>query len=164
MENGKSQSGFTLVELLMYMGLLSLLLVALTTIFVAIIDTQLNAQTTSYVAQDGRYIYSRLIADIHKASSVQAPLNLGDTTNALQMTVSSSSATYSLTDGNLVMTDSSGSHIMNSFGTTVSGLTFTRIGNVNGKHTFRINFTVSGNREADSSPEVKDFQTTAGLR
>jgi type II secretory pathway pseudopilin PulG len=157
-------SGFTLVELLMYMGLLSILLVALTTIFVAIIDTQLNAQATSYVAQDGRYIYSRLIADIHKASSVQSPQNLGDTTNSLQMTISSASASYSLADGNLILTDTTGSHVMNSFGTTISDLSFTRIGNVNGKHTFRINFTVSGNRVADSSPEVKDFQTTAGLR
>lgn len=165
MDNGK-YSGFTLVELLVYMGLLSILLVALTTIFTAIIDTQLNAQTTSYVSQDGRYIYSRFIHDVNNASSVQTPSSLGSTSASLVFTKDGSSVTYALSGGDLVMTDNTGSYNMNSFGTAISDFSVMRVGNTgvnNPKDTFQISFTVSGNRP-DSSPEVKEFQTTAGLR
>lgn len=164
--NLKFQAGFTLIELLVYMGLLSILLVALTTIFTAIIDTQLNAQTTSYVSQDGRYIYSRFIYDINNASSVQTPTGLGSTSASLVLTKDGVQVTYALSGNNLVMTDNTGSYTMNSFGTTISNLSFKRVGNTgvsNPKDTFQISFTVSGNRP-DSSPEVKEFQTTAGLR
>ncbi len=159
--------GFTLVELLVYMGLLSILLVALTTIFTTVIDTQLNAQTTSYVSQDGRYIYSRFIYDINNASSVLSPAALGSTSASLVLTKDGSQVTYALSGNDLVMTNNTGSYTMNSFGTKISKLSFKRVGNAgitNPKDTFQISFTVSGNRQADSSPEVKDFQTTAGLR
>jgi type II secretory pathway pseudopilin PulG len=160
------RAGFTLVELLVYMGLLSIVLVAMTTIFTTIIDTQLNAQTTSYVSQDGRYIYSRFIHDINNATSVQAPAGLGSTSASLVLTKDGTQVTYALSGNNLVMTDNTGSYTMNSFGTTISHVSFKRVGNtgiINPKDTFQISFTVSGNRP-DSSPEVKDFQTTAGLR
>lgn len=156
--------GFTLVELLLYMGLLTIILGVMTSIFTAIIDMQVGAQSTSNATQDGRYIYSRLIYDINTADSVQSPLLLGSTSAVLTLTKSGTQYSYLLTSGNLVQDDGTNANALNSFGTYVSDLSFERIGNISGKHTFRIIFTVTSRAEIDGTPESKIFQTTAGLR
>lgn len=160
----KIVKGFTLVELLLYMGLLSIILVVLTNIFTAIIDMQIGSQAMSNVAQDGRYVYSRLIYDINTADSVQEPLALGSTSAILTLTKSGTQYSYLLSSGNLVMSDSTAAATLNGYGTTISDLSFQRIGNVNGKHTFRINFKITAISDLDGTPETKIFQTTAGLR
>lgn len=162
--NHNNKSGFTLVELIVYMGILSMLLVVFTDIFTSILDTQLSSQRTSSVAQDGRYIYSRLIYDINRAQGVILPANLGDVSVSLQATISGTLYTYALAGGNLTVTDNTGTYALNSYDTTISGLQFTRLGNASGKHTFRINFNVTGRIPMHGTTEVKAFQTTAGLR
>jgi len=159
-----TSSGFTLVELLLYMGLLSIILVVFTNIFTAIIDMQLGAQSTSNVSQDGRYTYSRLIYDINTADTVLEPASLGSTSAILRLTKNSQEYSYSLVSDNLVMTDATSAAALNGFNTKLSNLSFQRIGNVNGKHTFRINFTITSRSQLDGTPETKIFQTTAGLR
>ena len=160
----KKQKGFTLIELLVYLGLFSLLIVVITDILVTALDIQLSSSATNSVIQDGRYIYSRFIYDINRAQSVSLPQNLGDTNDSFLFTVDGNSYTYTLNNGNLLLTDSDGAHQLNSYDSVISGLSFRRIGNVVGKHTFRINFTVTGKTNLRGNLEVKNFQTTAGLR
>ncbi len=69
----KKQTGFTLVELLIYMGLLTIMVLIFTDIFTSIIDNQLGSENTSNVADDGRYIYSRFIYDVNRADSIVSP-------------------------------------------------------------------------------------------
>lgn len=160
-----NKAGFSLVELIVYMGILSALLVVFTDIFTSILDNELSSQRTSSVAQDGRYIYSRLIYDINRAQGIVLPANLGDTSVSLQAVIAGKLYTYALSNGNLTITDDTGtSYMLNSYDTTISGLQFTRLGNATGKHTFRINFDVTGKILMHGTTEVKSFQTTAGLR
>ena len=63
----KFRSGFTIVELTIYMALLAVFLVIMTQILVSILDLQLESQATSFVEQDSRYILSRLAYDINRA-------------------------------------------------------------------------------------------------
>ena len=49
----KKQKGFSLVELLLYMGLFSILLASLMQLFGAIIAVRLESEATSAVLQDG---------------------------------------------------------------------------------------------------------------
>ena len=62
------------------------------------------------------------------------------------------------------LTDPNGTSVLNSYDTTISGLQFKRIGNINGKDTFQINFIVTGNIQLPGPAESESFQTTAGLR
>lgn len=156
--------GFTLIELLIYMGILSVFIVVLAQIFTSILDNQISSQTTSTVAQDGRYIYTRLIYDINRAQGVAVPANLGDTTTALQASISGKTYTYALSSGNLTISDATSSSNLNSVDASVSALTFKRIGNAAGKHTFRILFTVSSRTSLHGVTDSEFFQTTAGLR
>ena len=157
-------SGFTLIELLIYMGILSIFIVVLTSIFTSVLDTQISSQTTSSVAQDGRYIYTRLIYDINRAQEIILPTTLGETTTSLQASISGQLYTYALSSGNLTVANGITNVSLNSSETTVSNLSFKRIGNAAGKHTFQILFTVTNKRSLHGVTDSEVFQTTAGLR
>lgn len=158
------QAGFTLVELLIYMGLLTVLILIFTEIFTAIIDNQLSSKNTSNVADDGRYIYSRFIYDVERAASVSAPTTFGSSSATLQLLINSQNYTYSLQNNNLVVTDPSGSYALNGEGSTVSNLLFTKVGTSSAKDTIRINFTIAGIVTTRGISDQQTFQTTAGLR
>src|SRR3989344_3435349 len=96
MINGKS-SGFTLVELLISMGLLAIILSVLTSLFVSVIEAQLESQATSSVDQDGRFVLARLSYDIHRADGVNGiitPSTLGGQGPTLQIAISGTTSTY----------------------------------------------------------------------
>lgn len=160
----KPNSGFTLVELIIYMGLLTMLILIFTQIFTSILDNQLSSESNSQVAEDGRYIYSRFIYDVNRAQSIVTPANLGDSSNTLSLIINNQAYNYASSSGNLLLTDPTGSYALNGFGTKISNLQFTKIGNVNGKPTVRINFTIVSNISLHGVSETKSFQTTAGLR
>ena len=156
--------GFTLVELLIYMALLSIFLITLTGIFVNIMEVQLESDATSAVDQDGRFILSRLAYDINRAQNVTNPSGLGSTTSNLDFTIPGISYSYSLNANNLQLSENGQPSNLNSSETQVSNLTFQRIGNLLGKHTFKIQFTITSKTQRPSGPETKTFTTTIGLR
>ncbi len=164
MKQSKKQGGFTLVELLIYMGLLTVLVLIFTDIFTTIIDNQLGSKNTSNVADDGRYIYSRFIYDVGRASQVTEPSVFGSTSATMKLVIGGQNYTYSLTNNNIVVTDPTGSYVLNGEGSSVSNLLFTKVGSPSAKDTVRINFTVSGNVTTRGISDQQIFQTTAGLR
>lgn len=159
-----SSRGFTLVELLIYMGLLTVLILIFTDIFTSIIDNQLSSRNTSSVADDGRYIYSRFIYDVAHASAITQPALPGSSSSQLTFTKGGQNYTYSLVNGNLLITDQATASALNSSGSSVSGLLFTRVGTTSAKTTVRINFTVTGLITSRGILDTQSFQTTAGLR
>lgn len=158
------RQGFTIVELIIYAGILTMFLYVLTGIFTEVIDMQLESETESAVIQDSRYILSRFGYDIGRASAIVTPAALGDQTSTLVLTIGGVNDTYSLVNGNLVFSDANGSGSVNSFGTTVSGLSFRRYGNLNGKNGVRIVFTLTSTTQRTMGPQTRDYQATIGLR
>lgn len=168
MKNNQNQAssrrGFTLVEMLMFLGIFSVLLVMLTGIFTSSLDVQKETEATSNVQQDGAYIISRLIYDIARATSITTPDAIGSQYTTLVLVIGGVTNTYALSGGNLTLSDGSVTDQLNGYDTTISNLTFTRYGNVGGKNTIQINFTITSKAQRASGYEIKNFQTTAGLR
>ncbi len=157
------QKGSTLIEMLIYMGVFSVLIGVLSTIFGAILDVQLESQGTSRVDQDGRYILARLSHDIEDATGITTPSSPGQTSSTLQIAVNSINYTYGLDgSGNLQLTVPSGTDRLNSQGIVVSGLSFTRLGNGGANDTIRVNYTVTSTIQSPSGPDARTFQTTLG--
>src|SRR3989344_6301854 len=97
------QKGFTLIELIIYMGLLVILLSVLTSIFMSSLDVQLESQANSAVEQDGSYILSRLAYDIHRAEAISIPDmpgSPGDQADNFRIVVNSVNYSYSIDAGN----------------------------------------------------------------
>src|SRR6266566_4299700 len=88
--------GFTLVELLLYMGLLTILVTIMSSLFKTIVDVQLESKSSSSVDQDGRFILARITHDMQAAQKIISPANPGDNSTSLQITVNSVNYTYSL--------------------------------------------------------------------
>lgn len=160
----KKTEGFTIVEMLVYMGLLTGFLVVLTQIFLSSLDVQLASERTSSVAQDGRYILSRLEYDVARAQSIDVPVALGGQAGSLQLTIAGIPHTYLVDNGNLTLTNAFGTNAVNSVGSRISGFTVRRLGNVNGKQSARVSFILTSMTEGPTGPEVRTYETTIGVR
>lgn len=158
------QRGFTIVELIIYMGILSLLLLVLTQLFGAALDVQRESESSSSVVQDGKFILSRLFYDISNAQSITVPAAIGSTSATLQFTKNGISYTYAVNNENLQITDNIATDALNSFDTKITAFSFKRIGNSGGKHTIQVQFTLVSKTTRPDKSEIKDFQTTVGLR
>lgn len=158
------RQGFTIVELLLYTGILTIFLSVLTGIFTAILDIQLESESASALTTDSRFIFSRLAYDLGRASAIVTPSVLGQQTSNLDLQIGSTQLTYAVIGGNLIVSDATTSGALNGFGTTVSNISFRRYGNENGKHSVRILFSLVGRIERPFGTESRDFEATIGLR
>jgi Tfp pilus assembly protein PilW len=156
----KLQKGFTIVELVLYGALVTILLSIVSQLFVSTLDVQESSESYSAVQQDGRYILSRISYDVKRATAITAPSTLGSPASSLTLTINAVPYTCSLTAGNLLC----GGVQLNSYGSTVSALSFTRYGNVGGKNSIQMSFTLTSVVRRNSGPESRSFSTTVGLR
>jgi type II secretory pathway pseudopilin PulG len=159
----RNQRGATIVELLLYMGILAMFLTILTQTFSASVNAQLESQNTSSVEQDGRYIMLRFIYDITRATSITTPAAPGNQGNTLQLTIGGTTYIYSLSGTNLQINDGSVTQL-NSPDTSISALTFKRLGKVGGRNSITVSYTVTGNTIQNGGPQIKTFSTTVSLR
>ena len=156
--------GFTLIESLIYLGILSTFLIILAEIFTSALAVQLSSQATSSVALDGQYIISRINYDLTRVQSVQQPANPGDSGNTLALNIGGNTFTYTQNGNNLTLTSTAGTNQLNGFDTTVSNLIFTRLGNSGGKPVVSVDFTLTAVTVPRSGAEIRTFHTTIGRR
>lgn len=162
------QKGFTLTEIVFYMGLLLILIGLLSQLFSSILDVQLESQSASSVDLDGRYILSKLTYDMRSMQTTSptndtiiTPASPGLSGSTLTFKVNTINYTYATNSGNLTLTNNNGSNNLNSTNTTISNLKFTRIGSGTSTDTIRVSFTLTSKISRTSSgPESRTFQTT----
>ena len=159
-----SNKGFTLVEMLLYLALFAGFLLVLTDIFVASLDVELESTAASSVANDGQYILTRLMYDAGQAQDITQPLSLGQQTSTLILVLGGQSYTYAVSNGTLALTNNVGTSTLNNYGTTVSGFTAKKIGNVGGKPTVQVQFILTSTTTRSFGPEIETFNTTLGVR
>jgi len=159
-----NQKGVTIVEMLIYMGLLSIMLVVLTEMFASILSLRADLNAVSFTEQDGKFILTRLKTDISNSQSITTPATNGSTTTSLAIVKAGVTYTYSVSDDNLQLTTNTGTYNLNSSETSITNVTFKRIGN-NNKDTVQIKYTVNGKTiRSGNRTESINFQTTVGIR
>ncbi len=160
--------GFTLVELLLYIGIFSILVVTLFQLFTSIIDTQVQSQSSSSVFLDGQYILNRFRYDIERTKSIIAPSSSGAQGTTVQISIDGVTYIYTLTNGNITLTNNATSTTdqLNSLNTTVSNLNFTRLSDTQGKNTdtLIISFRLTSNIIERKGLNTQNFKTTIGIR
>jgi len=159
-----SRKGFTLVELVLYMGILTGLLFMITSIFASAIDLQSETIASSSVHEDGSYILNRLQYDITRASSITTPSIAGQQTNTLVLIINGITHTFNGSGASLTLTNTNGTMQLNSYETDLSNVSFTRYGNTNGKHTVKVSFILTGKTRKNTGFETNTFTSTFGLR
>ena len=160
----KYRKGFTLIELVLFMGLFTIILGVLTNLFSVIIDTQSEVQSTSAVETDTKYIETRIMYDIQRADSIDMPASLGAQTSTLTLTIDGLTYQYALSNGDLQLTANGSTDNLNSVYTQITALSFQRLGNIGGKNAVKLTITIDSRNETAAGQESKTIETMIGLR
>lgn len=163
--------GFTLIDLAIYSGLLGILLVILSEIFVSIVGLQLSSSSQGAVEQNGAYILSRMTYDIRRASGITSPA-LGQTVATFSAVISESGSpvpyTYSIQNENLTLSAGSTVTQLNSSDTRISDFSVKKIGNsgqsASAKDTVQVTFVVRSRGVVQASLKERTYQTVVSLR
>jgi type II secretory pathway pseudopilin PulG len=159
----KIQKGFSIVELLIYMALMSIFLLVLLDVFVTTLNVKLSSESTSAMSFDTRYIFSKLSHDIQNADSIVTPV-LGETTSSLQFVSSGATVAYSLNGNNLERSVGGVSMSLNGTDTQVDSISFKNIGVGGGKPTIQINYIVRSKIVVSGGTQTQTINTTIGTR
>ena len=164
----KPQKGASLIELLLYFSLLGILLTVVTDVMLRTSEFSLEAASKNDLQGDVRFITSRLAYDIHQASLVTTPANLGDSSQTLVLTIGTETHTYTLSGSNLAYEKTAGASTqtasINSNKVIVTSLNFQRLGNNGGKPTVRITIGLEAVKKDKSGPAQKTVETVVGIR
>lgn len=157
------KKGFTLIELIIYMGIFSILVFIFTDIFVSSIQTKTEGEATSSVNQDANFILTKLEYDLNNATSVVQPI-LGQNSGTLTFIQSGQQVVYQVTDGVLERVVNSEAIALNSYQSNLSNAVFRNVGNPSGKSTINVNLTIESKQLSNNQPEVINLETTVGTR
>ncbi len=154
--------GATAVELVLYMAIVTMFLLVMTQLFVSVFDVQLESEATSPIEQDARFILARLAYDAGRATDVTDPAILNLPQSTLTLTIDGAPVTYASNAGLLTLTTAAGTAALNSYGTTVTAMSFERIGV--GAPTVRVSMTLRATTLRTQGEEERSFTTAIGMR
>ncbi|MCB9812975.1 MAG: prepilin-type N-terminal cleavage/methylation domain-containing protein [Pseudomonadales bacterium] len=158
------QKGFTLVELLIYMGLSMILLAIISGIFISVLSVRNESIKSSSLEREGRYILARLSHDVYSAQDIIEPATLGESSTTLQLLVNSDLFTYSINDDKLYLTNTSGTHLLSGESVNVMSFNVTRLGNEGGKNAVEIELTTQSQNVSEGKIENRNYQFILALR
>lgn len=165
--NNKLQpkKGFTLVELILAMGILTILMTVIMRVFIDMIELRLEAEAESAVTQDARYIYARLAYDINRATAVTVPASAGASGSSMTLTIDGSPHTYTVDGSNrLTLNSGSSTETLTSEGTRVDAVSFTRRGGVTGVQSVTVNMMLDSKIQTVRGPVSREINTTLSTR
>lgn len=163
------QKGFSLLELLIYIALLSIVTLIFAGTFISIDRGRGNIDASSEVDSNLRFAMEKITNDIRSATAVSTP-TASSTSITLVLTVSGASTTYDVSGGQLRRQVGAGAQEpITATTVTVSAPTFTRLDNTNTYLSktiisIKVDLTMSYN---SASPDYQYSQrkiSTASLR
>ncbi len=163
-----SKKGTSLIELILYLGLLSIVLIIATDIMFRTSEFSLQSAAGNDLQDDARFIVSRFSYDIRRSNSISLPASLGDSSVTLILSIGSETHTYTLNSFNLEYQETVGPNTqtgnLNSNRTKVNSLSFERLGSVDGNPTMKVMFELEGTTAKKGGPDQKTFETVVSQR
>jgi prepilin-type N-terminal cleavage/methylation domain-containing protein len=157
----KIKKGFTIVELLISLAIMSVLITILAQLFASILSLRQKSETVSAIAQDSRYILLRLSYDLARSDSIVSPA-AGASGSTLSLMIGGTSYIYSESGGVLSLSVGGGSpSILNSPSTTLSNFNFTGNQAIGGNASIGLSFTIDPtSQQINGAPVSRQVSTT----
>lgn len=158
----KTQRGFTLLELLIYIAILSGFLIVVVNLFLAVSTSSSREEARAEVQQNLRFAVQQITDDMRSASAIILPAG-GGSGNTLELTVDAASTVYSIDNGVLQKTRNSVTENITSGNVTVSitNPIFVRSFNAGARPTVQISLEISYKDNGRSEYSFADkLQTT----
>lgn len=158
------QQGFTIVELILYGALVTVFLTIVSQMFLSALDVSMESESYAATELDNRYIFSRIIHDVYRASAITEPAVTGVSSSTLSLTIGGASYQYASSAGNLVLTTLLDSNNLNSIDSQLSAFEVTRIGVASDSASVHVKVTLTARTVPESGSRVRTYETTIGLR
>lgn len=146
MKNNHSQSGFTLVELLLYVAISSVLLLAISFFLQTLLESRIKNQTIAEVEQQGLQVMQMITQTTRNAEAITLPAQ-GASASSLTLdviTAVNDPTIFDLSSGTIRITEGAGSAIVLTNSRIVaSALTFQNLSRASTPGTVRIQFTLT---------------------
>lgn len=166
--------GFTIIELLVFSAIFSIIMIGLITVFVVTTRVQSRQSSANEVETQGQFLLQQLQYYIQTARLVNIPQDAATGTLTLAETVASSSldpTVINLSSGTVYLTQGTGgtAQALTSNKVTVSNLSFTRHYNISGSSTVygadsvSYSFTVAANNTNGTQKYSQFFQSSASV-
>lgn len=171
--NKNRNKGFTLLEILIYFSLLSIILLVVVDLFFRISESSLESSTKNALEIEGQYVLNRLEYDIHRidienGDTVLQPAVPGETRPFLALSINGTPYVYaSLGEGLILFIWGDGESItpVISNSVRVENISVTRVSNNDTKPTLKISFTLESTTPSkDGTFESRDFESVFGVR
>ncbi|MEK9173256.1 MAG: hypothetical protein AAB594_01630 [Patescibacteria group bacterium] len=165
----KSGAGFTLVEIILYVSIASVMLTLISIFIAATLESRVKSQTIAEVEQGGAQAIDIITQTIRNSVSINSPTT-STTGGALSLGVIDplkNPTIFDLNAGSLRITEGAGSPVeITNPKISTTGLTFSNLSKINTPGSIRIEFTVShinpsGRNEFGFS---KNYTASASLR
>lgn len=157
--------GFTIVELLLYLGILSIFLGVLTQILHSSLDVQLESAGASSADLVSAFLISRFNYDIHRATSITTPAAAGQSDSILVLTIGGVSYTYQVSNSRLTLINNLGVDFLSDSTISVSDFLVTRLGAGSPTETVRVSYTLTSTTATTSGqPQSRSVLFTVGTR
>jgi hypothetical protein len=161
----KHKKGISIVEFLVYMGLVAAFLVVTTEILFQATDNKLETEGTVAVAREGEFILNRLGYDILRSTSVVSPNLPGVSSSELSLNISGTTYRYFVLNNVLRLQVDSDTQDISGFGSQVTGFTATYLETGSAKPTVQLTFTLTSRVVAlDQGTQVRTYATSYTLR
>lgn len=145
----KNQKGFSLLELLIYVAVLSIVTVVVAQGFLILSKGRAQVEARNEVNNNLRFAVEKIKREVASATSLNVPAVAGTTLANLDLNIAGRSIKYSLSNGKLLrQVDSAPLEAISSSDVTFSSLNFTRLENINsvlGKKMVSVQISVTAN-------------------
>lgn len=164
----KTASGFTLLELLLYVGITAVILLAISILLSVLLQVRIKNQTINEVESQGVQIMQVITQTLRDAQTITTPST--GSANSLTLDVSTASldpTIFDLSSGILRIKEGTVAAIpLNNNRVTASGLTFQNLSRPQTPGTIRVQFTLTHNNTLGRQEYnyQKTFTTSTTLR
>lgn len=165
----QKKRGFTLIELILYVALVSLLLVALSGVVGMVLSARVKGQSIAEVEQQGLQAMHRITDTLRNAQGVTSP-GAGASASSVTvdvLTIANDPTIFNLSSGILQMQEGTTPAVaLTNSRVVVSSLTFQNLSQPSTPGSVRIQFTVTYNNNTGRAEYAvsKTFVGTASLR
>ena len=165
----KTQKGFTLIELFLYLSIASVVLFGTSLFIILLLQTRVKNQTIAEVEQQGLQIMQVITQDVRNGTAVNSPAQ-GAISNSLSINLPDASKNpviFDLSNGVVRIKEGTAQPIaLNNSRVSVSGLSFKNLSQNSALGAIRIQFTITyinslGRNEYDYS---KTFYASSSIR
>lgn len=161
----EGKRGFTLVELILGMGLLTILLGILLNVFVSSVELKLESEADSALTNDARFIVNRINLDVRDAKAIIEPSMPNGTSQTLIININDVLVEYRVDEaGRLIRIQGADSQLVTSSATRVEAINFTSIGEVGGRNNIQISLNLEAVTQTVRGAENFELEYVIGTR